>query len=67
MAATAIASKVGVVSNLTKGALGTSKLLAVASMNKVGFILPNSFQTLFDFRFNQQVFTAKPRGTWSRA
>jgi len=35
MAATAIASKAGVVSNLTKGALGTSKMLAVASMNKV--------------------------------
>jgi len=34
MAATAIASKAGAMSNLTKGALGSSKLLAVATMNK---------------------------------
>jgi len=34
MAATAIASKVGALSNLTKGFSGTNKLLAVAAINK---------------------------------
>ena len=43
MAATAIASKAGAMSNLTKGAMGTSKLLAVATMKKV---VPSSVVTV---------------------
>ena len=71
MAATAIASKVGALSNLTKGFSGTNKLLAVAAINKKVFSirkLRNKAESKNYFlRLLLQILTVKLRVIWRLA
>ena len=74
MAATAIASKVGALSNLTKGFSGTNKLLAVAAINKQVFSIrkprnkaeSKNLKIIF-FRLLPQISTVKLRVIWRLA
>ena len=64
MASTAIASKIGALSNISKGVSGSKRqfLAAVALNKKVTFslIFPMlSFSYYFFFRFPQLIFTAR--------